>query len=186
VLLNTALRETVEERDEAMRRMEQVLRTREEFLASAAHDLKNPLAGIKGNVQLLERRARSSRLPEPEQLADALHRIDVTVTRAAADVEELLDFARLQIGEGLERNRAPLDLVALVRDVVAEQSQRSSKHDVRAHATASAIVGDWDARRLSRVIGNLIDNALRYIQRARSRSSCASTAPFRRQGVRQQ
>lgn len=162
VLLNAALRESIGQRDEAVHRLEELLRTREEFLASAAHDLKNPLANIKSNVQLLERRARSSRPPDPERLADTLHRIDGMVSRAAAEVDELLDTTRLQMGQALELDRAPMDMVALVRERVAEYAPRSSRHQIHLDANPVEIEGQWDTRRLNRVVGNLLDNAIRY------------------------
>jgi signal transduction histidine kinase len=162
VLLNEALRETVGERNEAIQRLEDLLRSRDEFLAAAAHDLKNPLAGIKNTVQLLARRVRSNRLPDLEHLAEALDRVDRTVSRAAAQVEELLDLTRLQMGQSLELDRAPTDLVAIIQDVVANQSQRSTGHVIRLEANPSQIRGEWDARRLSRVVANLLDNAIRY------------------------
>ena len=54
--LNVALREAVQERDRALSDLHQALRTRDDFLASASHDLKNPLSSIKATAQLLLRR----------------------------------------------------------------------------------------------------------------------------------
>lgn len=162
VLLNAALRETVGERDEAVGRLREALRTREEFLASAAHDLKNPLAAIKARVQLLERRVHSGSIQDLSRLADDLRRIDMTVTRAAALVEELLDLTQLQMGRSLELDRAPTDLIAVVREVVAEHQQLSARHALRVETSEPALVGDWDKRRLMRVLGNLLENAMKY------------------------
>jgi PAS domain S-box-containing protein len=162
VLLNAALRETVGERDEAVARLQEALRTREEFLASAAHDLKNPLAAIKARVQLLERRARSGSVQDASRLPEELRRIDTTVTRAAALVEELLDLTQLQMGRSLELDRAPTDLIAVVREVVAEHQQLSARHSLRVETSEPDLVGDWDKRRLMRVLGNLLENAMKY------------------------
>jgi len=162
VLLDAALRGTVGERDEAVARLQEAFRTREEFLASAAHDLKNPLAAIKAQAQLLERRARTSRVQDLSRLADGLRRIDTTTTRVAALVEELLDLTQLQMGRSLELNRAPTDLIAVAREVVAEHQQLSARHTLRVETSEPEVVGDWDKRRLMRVLGNMLENAIKY------------------------
>lgn len=162
VLLNAALRDLISERNEAVRRLEEVLQERDAFLAAAAHDLKNPLAGIKGTVQLLERRVQSNRPPDAQQLATALSRISRTVSGAVGQVEELLDLTRLQMGQSLELDLAPADVVALIRDVVANHEQFSTRHLLRLEANPPQITGEWDPRRLSRVVANLLDNAVRY------------------------
>src|SRR6185436_7389198 len=104
------------ERDQALTDLQQALRTRDEFLASASHDLKNPLASIKATAQLLQRRIAR---PEPLDLTRAregLQRIDAIASRAAGVVEELLDLARMQMGAPLDLDRQSADLARLTRD----------------------------------------------------------------------
>lgn len=68
-------------------------RNQDAFLHAAAHDLRNPLAAIRGHVQLLQRRARRFDLPpaEAERLGDGLAAIDAAVGRTATLIERLLD-----------------------------------------------------------------------------------------------
>jgi PAS domain S-box-containing protein len=160
--LNAALRDAINERDTAAARLEQALRTREDFLASAAHDLKNPLTVMKGHIQLIERRARTGHLEEPLRLADRLQAIAATVTRAAGQVDELLDLAHLEMGRSLELQCTPTDIIDLLRAVVAEHQQASTRHDLRLGSDEARMMGNWDGRRLARVLGNLIDNAIKY------------------------
>jgi signal transduction histidine kinase len=137
------------------------LRTRDEFLAAASHDLKNPLASIKATAQLMRRRLDREAALDVDRLRDGLARLDTIATRAAGQVEELLDTAQLQMGRPLDLDRRPTDLIRLVREVLAEQ-QTSDRHTLRLETTEDAVVGMWDMPRLGRVVANLIDNAVKY------------------------
>jgi signal transduction histidine kinase len=135
---------------------------RDEFLAAASHDLKNPLAAVKGITQLLERRARRWATPEGQTFVDRLQRIDVSLTRMTRLIDTLLDVTRVQMGQPLPLDRRPLDLVALARQVVEEQQQSTERHQLRVEATVPELIGAWDADRLSRLLANLLNNAVKY------------------------
>jgi PAS domain S-box-containing protein len=155
VELNAALRN-------AMTQLEESMQTRDEFLAAAAHDLKNPLASIKGLAQLLLRRSERSEGLSPEKLTEGLERIDSIVSRASEQVEELLDVARLQMARPLELELKQTDLVELARQAIAEQKDRSERHQLSFESSVPQLIGMWDSRRLLRALGNLLDNAIKY------------------------
>jgi PAS domain S-box-containing protein len=138
------------------------VRLRDEFLAAASHDLKNPLAAIKGLTQLLQRRARRARTAEGRGFADGLERIDATITRMTRLIDSLLDMTRAQLGQPLPLDRRPLDLVALARQVVAEQQHSTERHQLRLDVAVPELVGVWDAARLERLLENLVNNAVKY------------------------
>lgn len=144
------------------REAQQSVVARDEFLASASHDLKNPIAAIKASAQLLQRRLGRAGQLDPEQLHLGLHRIDTIATRAASQVDELLDVARFQMGQPLDLESAPTDLVVLAREIVDEHQQRTDRHQIALVAQVDELVGTWDRRRLCRVLGNLLDNAIKY------------------------
>jgi signal transduction histidine kinase len=161
-VLNVALRETIEERDTAMADLQMALRTRDEFLASASHDLKNPLASIKATAQLLERRLDRPDTLDLDRVREGLERVDAIATRAAGLVEELLDLARMQMGRPLDLERQPSDLVKLAMQAVDEHQHAAERHALRLITAETELVGTWDGRRLSRVLSNLLDNAVKY------------------------
>lgn len=141
--------------------LQHTLGTRDEFLASAAHDLRTPLTAIKGSAQLLRRQL--SRRPDelPERLDDGLATIDTTATHMAQMVDSLLDLVRLHFGRALELTRAPADLVALARAVAAEEALTSTRHSIVVDGD-DAVIGEWDVSRVHRVISNLLGNAIKY------------------------
>jgi PAS domain S-box-containing protein len=161
-VLNVALRETIEERDRAMADLQKALRTRDEFLASASHDLKNPLASIKATAQLLERRLDRPDALDLDRLREGLERVDAIATRAAGLVEELLDLARMQMGRPLDLERRPSDLVKLAMQAVDEHQHAAERHALRLITDETELIGMWDERRLARVLSNLLDNAVKY------------------------
>jgi signal transduction histidine kinase len=155
VELNTALRDT-------MSQLREALQTRDEFLASASHDLKNPIASIKASAQLLERRLGRAGELDLEQVQMGLERIDAIATRAASQVDDLLDVARLHMGKPLDLEPRPTDLTTLTREMIAEHQQRTERHQIEFLGQSAQVVGTWDTRRLGRVLGNLLDNAIKY------------------------
>lgn len=146
----------------AMTQLERELQTRDEFLASASHDLKNPIAGIKGNAQLLLRRLSRPGEIDLEGIRQALERIVSVSTRAGQQVDELLDDARIQMGRVLDLERHPIDLVRLAADLVADYQQQMEDREFHLNCGVPALVALVDERRLARALGNLLDNAVKY------------------------
>ncbi len=136
-------------------------RQKDEFLAAAAHDLKNPLTAIKGRIQLLERRV--ARLEEPDRtlIETGLAGIQASAARMLAQIDQLLDFTRYRMGRPMPLERQPTDLVSLVRQVVSEYQQSSDRHRIVLDAV-SALEGEWDPDRIERAVSNLMSNAIKY------------------------
>ena len=141
---------------------EEAVRIRDQFLASVAHDLKNPLGVIKGYAQLLQRKVVARGSSTAEGLAQGLAKIDSMATRAVAQIDELLDLARLRANQPLALNTRPTDLVALTRTIVEEYQQAAAQHRIRLETPVDELFGVWDAPRLERMIGNLLSNAIKY------------------------
>ena len=185
VELNEALRA-------AMEQLERELQTRDEFLASASHDLKNPIAGIKGNAQLLLRRLSRAAEVDVEGVREAVERIISVATRAGMQVDELLDNVRMQMGRPLDLERQPTDLVRLAAELMADYQQQTERHHFQlADGVPPALVIAVDERRLSRAICNLLENAMKYspegglirIEVARDVETDSAVLSVRDQGV---
>ena len=131
-------------------------------LAAVSHDLKAPLTVINGRAQLLARQLQRMNAAESQLLVGGLREIEASVRRMRLWIDELVDVARLQVGQELRLNRAPTDLVALVRESVSEYEETSEGHRLRVEATEPELIGEWDAERLQRAVANLVSNAIKY------------------------
>lgn len=133
----------------AARRLDEM---REEFLATAAHEFKTPLAVIKAHAQVMQRREP----PDPQGLTV----IQRQVERLDRLVEHLLDTSRLRLRSG-EGRRDGFDLAALAREVVERGRAIAPAHRLSVASSGPAMVSA-DRERIQRVITSLIDNAIRY------------------------
>jgi PAS domain S-box-containing protein len=135
---------------------------KDDFLSAAAHDLRTPLTTIKGHAQILQKRLQRGDGVDVENLQRGLHRIDSSATRMISLVNDLLDVANIQLGQGALLNRHNVDLVSLARQIVAEQRAVTEAHRIRVHASTPEVIGFWEAGRLERVLANLLSNAIKY------------------------
>ena len=140
------------------REAQEAIRGRDELLAVASHDLRNPLAAIKGRAQLLRRRL----VAEESGLVSHLDQIEASADQIDRLVAELIDIAALQSGRSLELRRTPTDLVALVERLIRSFDGVTRGHVLRLETDVHGVVGEWDADRLGRAVGNLIANAVKY------------------------
>jgi len=135
---------------------------KDEFIGIAAHELRSPLAVVKGFAQTLI--VQTSRGKGPE-LADwqmeAIQDIDQATNRLVELTEDLLDVTRLQGGR-LELHFEPADLVALVQRTVKRFGVTTEKHLIAFKAAEENIVVMIDPRRIEQVVSNLISNAIKY------------------------
>jgi signal transduction histidine kinase/FtsH-binding integral membrane protein len=144
--------------DEAaqVRAREEATRLKEDFLSSAAHDLKTPLTGIVTQAQLLRRRAERDPSAPPDRVG--LDRLLEQSHRLKNLVLELLDVSRLEHGS-LVGERQEADLAGLVRSLARQEQARWKRVRVQADEPVRAAV---DVPRFEQVITNLVENALKY------------------------
>jgi signal transduction histidine kinase len=144
----------------AAARAEHDLRT---LLFSLSHDIKSPLAVIKGHTQVLRRHIvpRAS-APPLDRLTDGLAQIEASALRVAGLVDELVEVATLQEGASLPLHLASVDLVAVVRETIERHQRLADRHQLVADLAVDSLRGLWDAPRLVRVLDNLLGNAIKY------------------------
>jgi signal transduction histidine kinase/HAMP domain-containing protein len=137
-------------------------RQRDEFLAAVSHDLRTPVAIIKGRTDLLRRALRRSERPDFTEVASGLQTIDQSTVHLVRLIDELLDLMRLRMGHPVELNLAPTDLIEIIRRLAAEYQRMAPDQAIAVEPEMEHLIGDWDAARLERVVSNLVSNAVKY------------------------
>jgi heavy metal sensor kinase len=142
--------------DEMLDRIEEAYQRQREFAANASHELRAPLALIKGEASLAARAGT-----QPEAMRAALGAIEDNADRMAALVSDLLLLARLDRGGLLRATPVGLDEVA--HDVAGRLSGLARERGVQLRVEApESVVVRGDQASLARVIRNLVENALEY------------------------
>ncbi len=142
------IEESFAEREASERRLRQ-------FVADASHELQTPLTSVRGYAELFRRGAAD----RPEDLANAMRRIEAEAERMGVLVDDLLLLARLDQGRPLARE--PVDLVALARELAGDSAVVAPDHPVTVEAPGEVrVVGD--EVRLRQVLANLLSNARRH------------------------
>jgi signal transduction histidine kinase len=139
----------------------EAIELRDTFLATVSHDLKNPLATIRGQAQLLRRLAAGDSAPLAARVDDGMRRLLATADRMGRILDGLLDVTSLELGRRLDLDRQRMDLVDVARRIVAEHQERAPRHFIQL-AGEPELVGEWDVARLERVLDNLVGNAVKY------------------------
>ncbi|MGO8947139.1 MAG: PAS domain S-box protein [Ktedonobacterales bacterium] len=151
---------------------------KDEFIGLAAHELRTPVAVLKGAVETLllhSARGAGSQLAEWQQ--EMLQEIDLATDRLTGLTDDLLDVTRLQAGH-LRLHPAPTDLCALARrvvnriqmtttlhqlDVKIVQSGRHERKKSKEPKTESPhMIANIDSTRIEQVLMNLLTNAIKY------------------------
>lgn len=145
----------ITERRQAVDALKDADRRKDEFLATLAHELRNPLAPISAGLHILR-----AAPPEPEATAalDMMHR---QVSQMVRLVDDLLDVARITTGK-VEVRRDPMDIAVAVRDAVETTQPMVGRHRLRVVEPREPIVVSADRTRLAQVFANLVNNAAKY------------------------
>jgi PAS domain S-box-containing protein len=130
-----------------------VQESQREFVALIGHELRNPLASLRGYAQLLARRKayNESAVEVIVQQVDRLNRL----------IGDLVDASRLERGR-LELNRSPVDLRAIAHDAAESARGYAEGYTIRLEAPPSMPPGCWDHHRIGQVLQNLLSNAIKY------------------------
>ncbi len=135
------------------------LKAQQRFVASAAHQLRTPLAGLKTYSSI------GNEMTEVSELKHVVQELDQGIDRASRMVNQLLALARSDIGEPAKMASASqLDLNFLVSDVVSELVDQSIRRGLKltyeGSDTPVLITGEQTG--LRHLVANLIENAIFY------------------------
>ncbi|HZN02899.1 MAG TPA: ATP-binding protein, partial [Candidatus Polarisedimenticolia bacterium] len=144
--------------EEALREAD---RRKDEFLATLAHELRNPLAPVRNAVEVL--RLKGSPTPEVQWAREV---IDRQMRQMSRIIDDLLDVSRIT-RDVLELRRERVDL-ATVLNAAIETSQgliETSGHELDVHLPAHPVFLHADVTRLAQVFSNLLSNAAKFSER---------------------
>jgi PAS domain S-box-containing protein len=133
-------------------------RRKDEFLATLAHELRNPLAPIRSAVELLREKAPA--VPELMWVQDVISRQLQQLSRL---VDDLLDVSRITRGKiELRKERVALSTVVEHALETSWPLVHASRHTLRVRLPPEPLWLDADPTRLAQVLSNLLNNAAKY------------------------
>lgn len=148
--------------DERFKNEHSQLELRDQFIAVLGHDLRNPLAAIEAGTRILERHTDAD-----ERVSNVLGEMRASLARANDLIDDVLDFARGRLGNGITLDYSnEIGLVEVLRHVVQEITAVASDVEIRSEFGDLDAV-DCDAHRIGQLASNLLSNAVRYGDRTK-------------------
>ena len=148
------------------KRVEETLREadrrKDEFLATLAHELRNPLAPIRNALQIL--RISSSGEPAADRVCEMMER---QVGHLVRLVDDLLEVSRITRGK-VELRTEPVELATVIRNAVEASRPliEAAGHQLAISLPAEPLIMIGDPVRLTQIFANLLNNAARYMDEA--------------------
>lgn len=137
-------------------RLAEVDRLKSEFLATAAHELRTPMAGIQGFAELLARKGFGD--TERQEMADIIRQ---EAEKLSQLVNELLDLARIEARQGRDFNIHSQPLAPIVEATLAALPPAAAAR-VRAAIAPDLPPVPVDARKLQQALSKLVSHALKF------------------------
>lgn len=135
-------------------------RARNEFISVIAHELRNPMTSLRGNLQLMKRRRLNDQDREHDDEAERIESVIQQVDRMSELVNRMLDVSRVD-SDRLHVDPKPCDAIALIREVLDEARGLGPSVRITFSGPATLPVV-WDQPRIQQVLVNLMQNAVRY------------------------
>jgi signal transduction histidine kinase len=145
---------------ERLRQAQAALATRDNFFSIAAHELRSPMTGLLGSLQLFQRQLARTDTLDRTLVDRLLANMESQVLRLNRLTRQLLDVSRMETGK-LTLEPQPTDLGALVEAVVSAVQARGTSHRFALSLDAHPHM-EVDSLRIDQVVTNLIDNAIKF------------------------
>jgi len=167
------VRSLIRAMNDLLARLSGALSAQQRFIADAAHQLRTPLAGLKTQTELALRQ---------NELGDVRHtltQLNTATGQTTHLVNQLLSLARAEPGVDHAQALQPLSLDDLARDTTTEWVPRALARniDLGFDGPAGAALIEGDALLIREMLGNLLDNAIRYTQRGGQVTVRVTTEP---------
>lgn len=143
---------------EALTRLEEATRRRDEFVSVLAHELRNPMSSLMGFGQQLQRQWDSV---SDEQREKILNYITSEIARLSRLVSDVLDVGRMESG-ALAYSFEPVAIEEEIENVLAQYPSLQESHQVEAQVAPELPPVRADRDRLRQALLNLLTNATRY------------------------
>jgi len=161
VVLAEGVRESSEKLLKINKKLEELDRAKSEFISIASHQLRTPLTSIKGFSSLLLENTFGK---VPEKQKEAINKIFVNNEKLVLLVEDMLNVSRLESGR-LQYDFEETEIVPLVGDVIKNlklyaKNKKLYLKFLKPKEALPLILADQ--RKLSEIVANLIDNAIKY------------------------
>lgn len=139
-----------------LRRLEQI---RQDFVANVSHELRTPIASIKGYAETLLEGA----LEDKDNAKEFINIIYQDSNRLANLINDLLDLSKIESGK-MKMNLIPLDPVSVIRRAVSiiENQAKAKSISLKLDIPSGLPKVKADETRISQVMINLLDNAVKY------------------------
>ena len=138
-----------------------LVRMRRDFVTNLSHEIKTPLAVIRGAAETLQETGAD----DPEAAERFVRRIIEQIYRLEDLLKDLLTLARLESPEA-SQSRLPVDLAAVCRRAVEVLSPLAAREGVELHSTIGPVpTVRGDAKALERMVLNLLVNGIQYNRR---------------------
>ncbi len=145
------------------------------LLSVVSHELKTPLASLDGFSRIINQMFLTEEFLEQtgevqrETLEQVRKRVEImghNTARLIRLVDDLLDFSRIDRGQGLQMNRSEVDLDPIVQEVLESYREMGAKKGIevsyRGPAEPNGLTAVADGDRIAQVLANLLDNALKF------------------------
>lgn len=144
------------------------------FLAAVSHELRSPLNAILGFADILMEEVDGPLSPSARE---EVEQIRGSGQHLLGLINDILEFSALESGQ-LRLTRGRVDVFALAQEVIKEARGLVGEKQLTVRAEGEAVIARVDARRVRQIVGNLVNNAIKFTQQGSVVVTVRQRSPF--------